>query len=88
MGLDQIKHEPWHNQWHVKVPMVVGTRGAVDIEVLDFPKPKQLAEMAFEAWERMTDGGINGENAEEYSTWFWNVGRKITYKMWILNVAR
>ncbi len=41
-----------------------------------------MSEYAVEAWERMTDGGINGVKAEPYYVWRWKMGRSIGYGEW------
>lgn len=62
--LEQLKHG--HNSyrsWVSIIPMVVGIRGAVNVEVIDFPGQREQSEIAFEAWERMTYGGVQVEYA-------------------------
>lgn len=41
----------------MRYPLVVGTRGAQEVEVVDVAKPREVDDIALEAWERMRTAG-------------------------------
>ena len=40
-----------------------------------------------EAWERMTNGGVNGATAIEYWRWAMTTGRGIIYSSWFVGLV-
>lgn len=46
------------NRWAVHHPIVVGLRGAINTHYLAYAWPREVDEIAAEAWERMTYGGV------------------------------
>lgn len=55
----------------VRYNLIVGTRSPAEVEVVDIAKPRQRDEVAAEAWERMTEGGLKIEwySRAEYQQW-------------------